>query len=95
MPIRFLKIEASPTYKIEAKGSLEMIKWPYSFLNQIWQSAYYIAPHNVIAGINYRLTFKKSKRKNYAILTKNADIKALWQRIYEYSGDACAAIRAP
>ena len=73
--------------KIEAKGSLEMMKRLYSLLNQIWQSAYYIAPHNVIASINYRFTFKKVREKNYATLTKNADIKALWQSIDEYSGD--------
>lgn len=77
--------------KIEAKGSLEMTKRLYLLLNQIWQSAYYIAPHNVIASINYRFTFKKVKEKNYATLTKNADIKALWQSIDEYSGNVRTA----
>ncbi|WP_258031908.1 hypothetical protein [Campylobacter concisus] len=45
----------------------------------------------MIASINYRFTFKKVKEKNYATLTKNADIKALWQSIDKYSGDVCTA----
>ena len=73
--------------KVEEAGALETTKRIYSLLNQIWKSAYNIAPSNIIANINYKFTFKKAKDRNFATLTKKADIKALWQGCDEYNGD--------
>ncbi|MEH1010909.1 hypothetical protein QM027_09480 [Campylobacter concisus] len=73
--------------KVEEAGALETTKRVYSLLNQIWKSAYNIAPSNIIANINYKFTFKKAKDRNFATLTKKADIKALWQGCDEYNGD--------
>lgn len=73
--------------KVEDMGTLETTKRIYSLLNQIWKSAYNIAPNNIIANINYKFTFKKAKERNFATLTRKADIKALWQGCDEYNGD--------
>lgn len=73
--------------RVEGKGLLDGTRRLYSFLNQIWQSAYNITQNNIIATVNYKLTFKKPKENNYATLTKKVDIKALWQGCDEYSGD--------
>ena len=73
--------------RVEGKGLLDGTRRLYSFLNQIWQSAYNITQNNIIATVNYKLTFKKPKENNYATLTKKADIKALWQGCDEYNGD--------
>ncbi|WXG20535.1 hypothetical protein VBZ67_09485 [Campylobacter concisus] len=79
--------------KVEEAGALETTKRVYSLLNQIWKSAYNIAPSNIIANINYKFTFKKAKDRNFATLTKKADIKALWQGCDEYNGDDANKIR--
>lgn len=73
--------------RVEGKGLLDGTRRLYSFLNQIWQSAYNITQNNIIATVNYKLTFKKPKENNYATLIKKADIKALWQGCDEYNGD--------
>ena len=73
--------------RVENSGLLDNTRRLYSFLNQIWQSAYNITPNNIIASINYKFTFKKAKEKNYATLTRKSDIKALWQSCDEYKGD--------
>lgn len=73
--------------RVEGKGLLDGTRRLYSFLNQIWQSAYNITQNNIIATVNYKLTFKKPKENNYATLTKKTDIKALWQGCDEYNGD--------
>ena len=43
--------------RVEGKGLLDGTRRLYSFLNQIWQSAYNITQNNIIATVNYKLTF--------------------------------------
>lgn len=75
--------------KVENSGSLSVVKKLFQFCAQLWRYAVAIgkAPHNIIADIDYKYTFKGKKSKNYPALVRDNEIKALLLAIDEYSGD--------
>lgn len=72
--------------KVEKHGKYETVSRLFMLLNQIYKSAFFITP-NIMQNINYRYTFKTSKKVHYPAFTKLEDIKRLMISINEYSGD--------
>lgn len=75
--------------KVEDGGSLSVVKKLFQFCGQLWRYAVASgkAPHNIIADIDFKYTFKAKKQQNYPALTADSDLRALVLAIDEYGGE--------
>lgn len=75
--------------KIEESGAFATLKKAFQLCSQIWKFAVVSqkAPHNIMADIEYKYTFKAVKAQNYPTLIRDNEIRALIQGINEYRGD--------